>query len=322
MARPGIRDGKILIVLLKPQIEFQMQFLRTPEASFANISDFNYSPNHIEINGGRMHYIDEGRGEIVLCLHGEPSWCYLYRKFIPILEKKYRVVAPDFFGFGKSDKPSKMSDYSYQFHLDSLLSFIDTAGLKNITVVVQDWGGLLGLGAVGARPGLFSRLVIMNTFLPVGKRKFPPPFKIWRAFAKYYPGMPVGGVVKMGCYQPMNTAVKAAYDAPFPSNKYKAGAKAWPLLVPEKPTDPGVKEMLQAREVLYKWNKPALVMFSDKDPIMRGGDKFFRGKIPSAKNEPMITIKDAGHFLQEDKGEEIARHIDEFMKRNPLSSLD
>lgn len=292
--------------------------LTTPEERFNDLPGFPYQPHYIKHNDVRMHYIDEGQGEVILLLHGEPSWCYLYRKFVPILSPYYRVVAPDFIGFGKSDKYASMDDYDYNMHLDSLLDFIDQLELKNITVVVQDWGGLLGLGAVGQRPDLFARLVIMNTTLPTGDKPMPFSFKLWQNYAHHWPFFTAEGIVKFGTYQPMSKEVYNAYAAPFPSRKYMAGARKFPPMVPSTPNMPGVKEMLQAREVLQQWQKPALVMFSDQDPIMRGRDKWFRRSIPTAENEPFIEIKDAGHFLQEDKGEEIAQHILEFMQRRPL----
>ncbi len=291
-----------------------MEILRTPEERFKDLPGYPYDSNYVEINGARVHYIDEGEGEVILCLHGEPSWSYLYRKFIPILASKYRVVCPDFIGFGKSDKYKNVSDYSYKMHFDTLLAFIQKLELADITVVVQDWGGLIGLGVLGHIPDKFARLVIMNTFLPVGNRPMPAPFKIWRAFARYMPGLPVGFVMKSGTCQHISKEILAAYNAPFPDKSYKAGAKAWPLLVPAKPTDGGVKEMKHAREMLKTWDKPALVMFSDKDPIMRGGHRFFMGTIPYLKDKDWIEIKDAGHFLQEDKGEEIAMHIRHFIE--------
>lgn len=196
---------------------------------------------------------------------------------------------------------------------------MESLELNKVTLVCQDWGGLLGLSLLGKYPERFARVVIMNTFLPVGKRAMPLAFNIWKNFARFVPGLPVGLVLKMGTYQPMSKAVKAAYKAPFPSNKYKAGAKIFPALVPGDPDDPGVREMTRARKALAEWKKPALVLFSDKDPITGGAQKFFRGIIPSAKEQPEITIKDAGHFLQEDKGEDIARHILEFMERTPLN---
>lgn len=292
-----------------------MELLRTPDSRFENLSDFDYDSHYVNIKGARVHYIDEGEGEVILCLHGEPSWSYLYRKFIPVLSPEYRVVCPDFIGFGKSDKFPKVTDYSYQMHYETLIEFINKLELSNITVVVQDWGGLIGLGVLGHMPEKFSRVVIMNTFLPIGNRPMPMPFKVWRAFSKYFPGLPVGFIMKSGTCQHLSKEAMAAYNAPFPSNKYKAGAKAWPQLVPDNPKAPGVKEMKKAREVLKTWNKPALVMFSDKDPIMRGGHRFFVGTIPYFKCEhDWIEIKDAGHFLQEDKGEEISMHIRKFMQ--------
>jgi haloalkane dehalogenase len=295
-----------------------MQVLRTPDKYFENLADFPYEPNYIEINDLRMHYLDEGEGEVVLCLHGEPSWSYLYRKFIPILSPNYRVIAPDLIGFGRSDKLTKTKHYSFQLHFDQVCDFIKKIDLTGITLVVQDWGGLLGLSALGKMPERFARVVIMNTFLPTGDRKMPKAFTAWKTFAKRMPGFPVGTVMKMGTFQKLTAETKKAYQAPFHNTESKAGAKIFPELVPIKSTDEGVLEMQNAREVLGKWQKPALVMFSDKDAIMSGGDKFFRKLIPSAKDQPEIIIKDAGHFLQEDKGEEVATEIKKFIERTPF----
>lgn len=263
-----------------------------------------------------MHYVDEGAGEVILCLHGEPSWSYLYRKFIPVLSKGHRIIAPDFIGFGKSDKYDKMSDYSFRLHFDTLVAFIEKLSLKDINLVVQDWGGFIGLSVLGAYPELFKRVVIMNTYLPIGDRPMPLAFKVWRTFARLHPNLPIGFIMKMGSYkrESKKQSVLDAYKAPFPSGKYKAGTKAFPMLVPMKSDDPGVVEMKKARDVLSKWNKPALVMFSDKDPIMGGAVHFFRKLIPTTSDQPKITIRNAGHFLQEDSGEEIATHIEAFIK--------
>ncbi|MGI9542429.1 MAG: haloalkane dehalogenase [Cyclobacteriaceae bacterium] len=291
-----------------------MEIIRTPDDRFSNLPDFDYQPNYIQIDDTRMHYLDEGQGEVVLCLHGEPSWSFLYRKFIPILSSQYRVIAPDLVGFGRSDKYTGVNDYSFAMHFKKLHSFVDQMGLQEITLVVQDWGGLLGLSLLGESHEKFSRVVIMNSALPIGNRPMPKAFKIWKSFALNVPGLPIGKIMQMATASKLPKEVIKAYQAPFPSKKYKSGAKAFPALVPTKPVDPGVPEMKVARDVLAKWDKPALVMFSDKDPIMRGGDRFFRKLIPGAKEQPEITIENAGHFLQEDKGEEIAGYVKQFME--------
>jgi len=289
-----------------------MQILKTDPIHFKDIKDFPYRENYVDFNNLNMHYIDEGEGETILALHGEPSWSYLYRKFIPVL-KEYRFIAPDLIGFGKSDKIVNWKQYSFDLHLKSLENFVEKLALKNITLVVQDWGGLLGLSLLGKYPEKFKRVVILNTFLPIGK-PLGAFFKTWVKFAKYHPSLPVGSIIQKASYNELSKDVINAYKAPFPSKKYKGGAKAFPVLVPGKPTDPGVAEMKQAREVLSKWTKPALVLFSDKDKMMSGLEQFFYKLIPSSGEQQQLVIKDAGHFLQEEKGEEIAVYIDKFMK--------
>jgi len=293
-----------------------MPIIRTPEERFDNLPGFPFEPHYVDVDGARMHYLDEGEGQPILCLHGEPTWSYLYRKMIPILSTAGRVIAPDYIGFGKSDKHTEQDKYTFQMHRDTLVNLIDALQLQNITVIVQDWGGMLGLRLVGEMPERFARLVILNTFLPTGARKPALAFRAWRAFARLVPSLPVGMILRLGTEQPMSKEVIRAYEAPFPSRKYKVGAKAFPQIVPVSPHIPGVESMKRARKVLGEWTKPALVMFSDNDPIMLGADRFFRRLIPSASDQPEITIRNAGHFLQEDKGEEIAQHVVDFMQRD------
>jgi haloalkane dehalogenase len=293
-----------------------MPVIRTPEKRFEDLAEFPFQPHYVDVNGLRIHYLDEGQGEVILCLHGEPSWSYLYRKMIPTLSLSHRVLAMDFIGFGRSDKFTERSEYSFQMHHDTVVGFINAMGLEQITLVVQDWGGLLGLTVASEIPERFARLVIMNTGLPTGDEPMGRGFMRWREFATSSSDLPIGLVIQNGTAQrELKPEILTAYESPFPDVTYKAGAMAFPLLVPIHPNDPGAAQMRRAREVFAKWHKPVLVMFSDKDPITRGSDIFFRSLIPSAKDQPEIVIHDAGHFLQEDKGEEIAQHIEEFMVR-------
>lgn len=299
-----------------------MAVIRTPEERFANLPGYPFKPHYMEIRGMRLHYVDEGKGEIILCLHGEPSWSYLYRKMITAMSPEYRVVAPDFFGFGKSDKFTERDEYSIKMHHDTLVSFIEELNLDNITLVCQDWGGLIGLPVAAEMQDRFARLVIMNTGLPTGDA-MTEAFMQWRDFADKLGATEPKKLLDIGLkgggfYSRLAPEVMAAYYAPFPDEKYMAGAAKWPLLVPVNRDDPGAQENHRARQVFKKWQKPVLVMFSDKDPVTRGGDVFFRNLFPTAKDQPEITIKDAGHFLQEDKGEEVAANIMSFIKRTPL----
>ena len=303
-----------------------MKILRTPDERFQNLPGYSFAPHYVEVNGLRMHYVDEGQGDPILCLHGEPSWSYLYRKMVPILSREHRVVAPDLVGFGRSDKPAERADYTYALHHDTVAGFIKALDLQRITLVCQDWGGLIGLPIATEMADRFQALVIMNTGLPTGEppqteaaKKSAAAFAAWRGFAEKMTDLPVGFVIKGATKSNPSDEIIAAYEAPYPDASYKAGAAKFPLLVPIAPTDEASPVMVKTREALKQWNKPALVMFSDSDPITAGGDEFFRKIIPTAKDEPAITIRDAAHFLQEDKGEEIAENIRQFLARHASS---
>ncbi len=295
-----------------------MTVLRTPEDRFHNLPEYDFAANFLQVGDTRMHYIDEGRGdETLLCLHGEPTWSYLYRKMIPPLAARFRVLAPDMVGFGKSDKYAALEDYSFQMHYDKLLGLIEALDLRNITLIGQDWGGSLGLTIAANHSARFARLVVLNTFLPTGEEKMSSAFMQWRAFSqKVGQRMQVGRLVAQtitGCELPAE--IIAAYDAPFPDESYKAGAAVFPSLVPIRPEMPGAAEMKVARAKLAHWRKPAQIMFSDSDPILGGAAGFFRRLFPTAGDQPEITIRGAGHFLQEEKGAEIAAEVLAFLER-------
>jgi len=265
-----------------------------------------------------MHFLDEGRRDapVVLLLHGEPSWSYLYRKMIPILvAADLRAVAPDLVGFGRSDKPARREDYSYQGHVDWLRGFVEATSLRDITLVCQDWGGLLGLRLVAEHPDWFARVVAANTFLPTGDTPLGPAFSAWRKYSQETPRFHAGGIVKGGCATPLSPEVIAAYDAPFPDDRYLAGARQFPTLVPNAPDDPAAEPNRGAWNELQRFEKPFLTAFSDLDPITRGGEKVLQAKIPGAQGQPHTTIRGGGHFLQEDRGEELAHVVVEFVRR-------
>ncbi|GAB4510793.1 MAG: haloalkane dehalogenase [Anaerolineae bacterium] len=292
--------------------------LRTPEARFINLPGYPFAPHYIEIDGLRMHYVDEGQGEVVLMLHGEPTWSYLYRKMIPLfVNAGYRALAPDLIGFGKSDKLGTRTPYTYQQHMDWLGAWVEALDLHNITLICQDWGSLLGLRMVGEQPERFARVVVANGMLPTGKEA-PPPFLIWQAFSQYAPVLPVGGIVQVGTATTVPPEVLKAYSAPFPNERYKAAARAFPALVPTTPDDPAAPANKKAWEGLRQFEKPFLTVFGAGDPIMRGADRYFQKLVPGAQGQPHTILDHAGHFIQEDQGEELARAALAFMQANPL----
>jgi len=296
-----------------------MQSLRTPNARFEAISDYPFAPNYCEVGADlKMHYVDEGPKDAkpILLLHGEPSWSYLYRKMIPVLNTgKHRIIAPDLIGFGKSDKPIEKSAYTYQSHIDWLTRFLEALDLQDITLFCQDWGGLIGLRILTEHPDWFARAVVANTFLPTGQTKAPEVFLQWQNFTQTVPEFPVGKVLDMATISTLSDEVKAAYNAPFPDETYKAGARQFPILVPIEATDPEAQKNIAAWEQLKQWHKPLLTLFSDSDPITKGGEKAFQKLVPGARGQAHQIITQAGHFLQEDKGEEIAQLVLAFIEQ-------
>lgn len=297
-----------------------MQSLRTPDEQFSGLPDYDFHPHYTEIPdslGGtlRVHHIEEGEGPVVLLMHGEPSWSYLYRRMIPILrDAGFRAVAPDLIGFGRSDKPAERADYTYQRHVDWMRAWLVAQDLQDITLFCQDWGGLIGLRLLALEEQRFARVVAANTFLPAGKVIDNEAFLRWRDFAANSPKFQIGRVIDNASVAEIAPEIQAAYDAPFPDETYTAGARSFPGLVPIGPEDVAVPGCLQAWEVLSRWDKPFLTAFSDSDPITGGFDKVFQKKVPGAQNQPHTIIKGAGHFLQEEKGEELANVIINFVK--------
>ena len=304
-----------------------MEALRTPDARFTELPDFPFEPRYLEVPDGdggtlRVGYVDEGprAAEPVLLLHGEPSWSFLYRRMIPVLTGAgLRVIAPDLIGFGRSDKPAKPADYSYAAHVDWMRqALFDGLGLRDLTLVGQDWGGLIGLRLVAEHPDRFARVVVANTFLPTGDHPAGEAFLRWQRFARESPRFDIGRVVAGAVATPLPPDVVAAYDAPFPDDTYKAGARAFPELVPTRPDDPAAAANRAAWDVLARWDKPFLTAFSDGDPVTRGGDRAFQQRVPGAAGLAHTTLS-GGHFLQEDAGPELAAVVADLIAATPRS---
>jgi len=293
-----------------------MKILRTPEACFENLPDYDFSSHYVEIRDGlRLHYVDEGPRDArpIIMMHGEPSWSYLYRHMIKsVSEAGYRVLAPDLIGFGRSDKPSEVTDYTYTRHVNWIQDWFDQIDITDAVLFCQDWGGLIGLRLVAENPDKFAGVIAGNTFLPTGEHDPGDAFKKWREFAKVIPEFPVGGVIRGATVKPLGAGVEAAYNAPFPEESYKAGARIFPALVPTSPEMEGVAENRLAWDVLKKWEKPFLTAFSDQDPITAGGDRLFQKLVPGCEGQPHRLLTGGGHFLQEDVHTELSQIIIDF----------
>ena len=294
-----------------------MDVLRTPDERFRDLPDFAYEPRYVDVDAGepdtkvRMAYVDEGPrdGRVVLLLHGEPTWSFLYRKMIPVFVKAgFRAIAPDLIGFGRSDKPKATSDYTYARHVAWTKSFLDTLDLRGIVYFGQDWGSLVGLRVAMENEERFARIVIGNGFLPTADRPVPPAFRAWRAFARWSPLFPIGRIVASGCVTKPARDVRRAYDAPFPDAAHKAGARIFPALVPTDPNDPAVPANRRAWDALGKWDRPFLALFGKNDPILGRADRPLIEHVPGAKGQPHERFW-GGHFVQEDRGDYLAERM-------------
>ena len=302
-----------------------MEILRTPDERFHDLPGYPFEPRYVEVDDGdggtlRIHYVDEGPadGEAVLLLHGEPTWSYLYRRMIPVLvDVGLRAVALDLVGFGRSDKPASRDDYTYQAHVDWTWAALEAIGLDAVTLVGQDWGGLIGLRLVGEHPERFARVVAANTSLPTGDHHPGDAFLAWQNFSQTTEDFAVGAIVTMGCVTELAPEVVAAYDAPFPDDTFKEGARQFPLLVPTSPDDPAAPANRAAWDALRAFERPFLCAFSDSDPITHGADRQLRADIPGAAGQPHTTIVGGGHFLQEDQGEALAAVVARFVADTP-----
>jgi haloalkane dehalogenase len=294
-----------------------MKLLRTPEAATERLPDYPFDANYLNVGDAddgpvRMHFVDHGprSGPVMLLLHGEPSWSYLYRKMIPPLAAAgMRCIAPDLIGFGRSDKPTEQSDYTYARHLGWVRSLLDQLELDSFHFFGQDWGGLLGLRLLAERPERFASACAANTFLPTGLESVSDAFLRWREFSQSVPEFPVGGIIAGATVRPISDEVRAAYDAPFPDESYKAGARKFPLLVPIEPDLEEAQNNQAAWKVLAQYERQFLTLFADGDPITAGADKILQARIPGAADQPHKIIRNAGHFIQEDAGEELADEL-------------
>lgn len=289
-----------------------MKVLRTPDECFANLPDYPFVPHYHEVAPGlRLHYVDEGPrdGKPVLMLHGEPSWSYLYRFMIPpVAAAGLRVLAPDLIGFGKSDKPSAQSDYSFSGQVAWIRQWVEALDLRDITLVCQDWGSLIGLRLAAESPERFSRVLLSNGGLPTGETEMSLVWRIWEKFARFSPWFPIGRILQSGVKRKLSPAEIAAYDAPFPDERYKAAARVYPSLVPVRYDDPEAAKCRNAWVVYQEWAKPFITCYSDGDPITRGAGVRFVSEVPGARGETHPTLN-GGHFIQEDDPQRFAELV-------------
>ena len=303
-----------------------MRCLRTPDERFADLPGYPFAPNYVEIDdtdGGtlRVHYLDEGPadGPVVLCMHGEPSWSYLYRKMIPpLVDAGLRVIAPDLVGFGKSDKPSERSDYTYGRHVAWMqAAIIDHLDLRGATFFGQDWGGLVGLRLVAENADRFDRVIIGNTGLPTGDGPLSKAFLQWQEFSQTTPVFDVGFMLQAATIVELSPGEVSAYDAPFPDDTYLAGARIFPTLVPSTPNDPAAEANRAAWRVFEQWTKPFICCFSDSDPVTAGGDRLFLARVPGTAGQPHVTVERAHHFFQEDAAPHLAQIVIDTLNARP-----
>lgn len=301
-----------------------MPALRTPDDCFEGLPDFDFAPHYVEVADPaepgatlRVHHLDEGpaEGPVVLLMHGEPSWCYLYRHMIaPLTAAGFRCIAPDLVGFGRSDKPTDRSTHTYANHVEWMReALFDRLGLTDITFFGQDWGGLIGLRLVGEHPERYRRIVVSNTGLNTGDRPPSDAFLAWQTYSQTTPDFPIGRVVDGGCVRDLSPSEIAAYEAPFPDDTYTAGPRVMPSLVPTSPEDPAAAANRAAWAVLETFDRPLLTAFTDRDPVTAGGERAFQFKVPGAAGQPHVTIENAGHFVQEDEPARLASIIIDFI---------
>lgn len=297
-----------------------MTVLRTPDSQFDNLPDYDFVPHYHNITDNtlgdlRLHYVDEGPrdGRVIIMMHGEPSWSFLYRHMIKaVAAAGFRVLAPDLIGFGKSDKPDQILDYTYTSHVAWMKDWLEAMNVSDAVLFCQDWGGLIGLRLVAMFPQKFAGVVAANTFLPTGDKEPGEAFKKWREFSQTVPEFPVGGILRGATVKPLGEGVEAAYNAPFPDESFKAGARIFPALVPITPDMDGAADNRAAWKILRQFDKPFLTAFSDLDPVSKGGDKLFQKLIPGCQGQPHQTVKGGGHFLQEDVHRELSEIIIDF----------